>query len=287
MCCSKDMFYHCHLLCGLTFFIMCLFQNADDGTGERRSRRSRKDVNYAELNDIYLPPLGPQDLVGNHAIPATAVPGTRSRMRRNDVYIQEDYLAPRVRSTSARRRWREIDSEIEEESRLDESVGENMNSADSPDDRRGNLKVTVEEDESEVKSSTPDSIQSDPLSWHPVETVRKKPRFACLENDDLSPIDVLLQQSSAPPLPYFNLSSLPAPPLTDSLLFGSDLAPSSKQCVGVAPGNHYMTLPSNLSGPNLHCEENLEEGAQTVVAVQPSLLTVDCSAETKNLSQEQ
>ena len=117
MCCSKDMFYHCHLLCGLTFFIMCLFQNADDGTGERRSRRSRKDVNYAELNDIYLPPLGPQDLVGNHAIPATAVPGTRSRMRRNDVYIQEDYLAPRVRSTSARRRWREIASEIEEESR--------------------------------------------------------------------------------------------------------------------------------------------------------------------------
>lgn len=65
-----------------------------------RSRRSRKTVNYAELNDFYLPPLGPGDIVGREEVGSRPQP-TRKR-RIDDSYIQQDYLAPRVRSTARR-----------------------------------------------------------------------------------------------------------------------------------------------------------------------------------------
>ena len=202
---------------------VCLLQDADDG---RRSRRSRKDVNYAELNDVYLPPLGPQDLVGNETAPS--MPSTRSRARRNDVYIQEDYLAPRVRSTSSRRRWRDL--EEEDTSQEEESVQlqeENRTISHSPIGRcdcEGGLEMITEEDENLSRSTTPDSAQNKPSpgGWNTVEVVKKKPRFACLdnvgdENDDLSPANALVHQSVTPPLPpyQFNVPSgfhAPLPP---------------------------------------------------------------------------
>ena len=206
-------------------------QDADDG---RRSRRARKSVNYAELNDVYLPPLGPQDFVGGETVPSA--PGTRSRMRRNDdVYIQEDYLAPRVRSTSTRRRWREIEEgdveEItreEEEGKLDEGSGSvsppsdvrdcgskgNLSASLSPDARsQGSLEVITEEvegEEDEVESTTPNVVQIDAPATglcH-FEVTQKKPRFSRLENSgDLASVNILVQQSLSPPvhLPHFNI----------------------------------------------------------------------------------
>lgn len=59
-------------------------------------------MNYAELNDVYLPPLGPDDVVGRGEESGHyRSVGTR-RKRIDDSYIQQDYLAPRVRNTSRR-----------------------------------------------------------------------------------------------------------------------------------------------------------------------------------------
>ena len=206
----------------LSCLSVCLLQDADDG---RRSRRSRKDVNYAELNDVYLPPLGPQDYVGNEAVVPT-VPSTRSRARRNDVYIQEDYLAPRVRSTSSRRRWRDLEEDNtsqEEEEESTQLQEKNRTICHSPAQHgEGCLEVIDEEDENVSGSTTPDSAQNEPSpkTLQPTEVVVKKPRFACLENigddeEDLSPIDALVHQSVVRPLPFRHLnvpSSFHAPP---------------------------------------------------------------------------
>lgn len=209
-------------------------QDADDG---RRSRRARKSVNYAELNDVYLPPLGPQDFVGGEAVPLA--PGTRSRTRRNnDVYIQEDYLAPRVRSTT-RRRWREEsqgggqggeeERAIEEEGKVEEDNGTVYPSPDlhdsdskrngstslSPDacSQGSSLKVITEEDEegaeSKVESTASSLIQNDTpgTGWCNFEVTKKKSSFACLEKSscDLAPVNMLVQQSLSPPahLPHY------------------------------------------------------------------------------------
>ena len=64
----------------------------DTDTGLKRSRRSRKAVNYAELNDVYLPPLGQDDYIGGRrrgvaepaslvAAPLVSALGTRSSRR--------------------------------------------------------------------------------------------------------------------------------------------------------------------------------------------------------------
>lgn len=68
-------------------------------------------MNYAELNDVYLPPLGPRDIVGMDENVTAAPMRTRAR-RANDYYIQEDYLAPRVRNSS--RRFRGTCSPVQE-----------------------------------------------------------------------------------------------------------------------------------------------------------------------------
>lgn len=75
---------------------------ASEEGGGSRPKRNRKEVNYAELNDVYLPPLGPKDIVGRDVTSHRST-GTRSK-RNTDYYIQEDYLAPRVRNTSRRLR---------------------------------------------------------------------------------------------------------------------------------------------------------------------------------------
>ena len=62
-------------------------------------------MNYAELNDVYLPPLGPRDIVGRDAMLDPAPMRTRraAAAATQQYYIQEDYLAPRVRSNTSRR----------------------------------------------------------------------------------------------------------------------------------------------------------------------------------------
>lgn len=79
----------------------------------RRSRRARKEINYAELNDVYLPPLGPGDQVGREA--KTSLRITRSM---KDDYIHQDYLAPRVRNNS--RQYRPTDLETLKEEQVEE-----------------------------------------------------------------------------------------------------------------------------------------------------------------------
>ena len=197
---------------------LILFQDTDDGG--RRSRRSKKTVNYAELNDIYLPPLGPQDYVGaDGKIPpaGASLPGTRSRTRRNDVYIQEDYLAPRIRTTSARRRWRETEEEeeggeelIKEERNLDE----NRTTSRSPETSHGGSDITEEEEEESTISETLMSIQVDGQSLKATEVLKKKTRFTCLENDDPSSTELKSFTPTAPfpQLDYVN-PSFCAPPL--------------------------------------------------------------------------
>lgn len=58
-----------------------------------RTRRARKVVNYAELNDVYLPPLGPSDFIASGGQPSLARPsgetvtrsvGTRASRRLRD-----------------------------------------------------------------------------------------------------------------------------------------------------------------------------------------------------------
>ena len=262
-------------------------QDADDG---RRSRRARKTVNYAELNDVYLPPLGPQDFVGGVAVPSAAV-GTRSRGRRNDVYIQEDYLAPRVRSTSTRRRWQETedeDDETEEEDEiLEEGSGtlslspsgayaishsskESRTGSRLPSDyRRGNLEVVTEEDDEEeeeeeeegeigsVKGFTPsDSIHSNSLvaaGWRHIEGVRKHSTFACMESSsDLSPVDVLVQQSLSPPAYPHRLGTPPsfqAPPTHHASNYAVHEAPPLQHTSNVPIQQRVPSLPLNDHAP--------------------------------------
>lgn len=199
-----------------------LSQDADDG---RRSRRCRKSVNYAELNDVYLPPLGPQDMVGKQDIAAAGfLPGTRSRTRRNDVYIQEDYLASRIRSVSTRRRrWRDVEEgEEEEEGEGEGGLEECHTISRSPDYHRGGKLEAIEEEEEDPDTNSRSSSRSGSLvqGWKPAEIVKKKPRFACLENNDLSPspVDALVQQAFSPPPKQFHHLPVPtfqAPPIDD------------------------------------------------------------------------
>ena len=63
-------------------------------SGAERTRRARKSVNYAELNDVYLPPLGPSDFIVSGTQPSQAKPsgemgsrctGTRASRRLRDL----------------------------------------------------------------------------------------------------------------------------------------------------------------------------------------------------------
>jgi len=93
-------------------FCCCCYRSCyqDDGSEEGRSRRSnRKDINYAELNDFYLPPLRSTEVVGNKE---SRMPTRRDKIRSRFEYIHEDYLAPRVRSSN-RRRLKEASPELE------------------------------------------------------------------------------------------------------------------------------------------------------------------------------
>lgn len=237
-------------------------QDADDGG--RRSRRSRRDVNYAELNDVYLPPLGPLDIVGNQTI--TAIPSTRSRARRNDVYTQDDYLAPKVRSTSSRRRWRHIEDDKEENGPTEDIVITQEENKGVPLLHGDSLDVIAKEDKNESKSTTPSSA----LSWSPppgslyqVEVVKKKPRFA-MENyvdedrdDDLSPVDALVHQSFTPPiaLPRLSVPSTfcapphPPPPSHNYNAFVPPQAPSLHSHVQTSP---LLPVPP-FQAPMTHC----------------------------------
>ena len=50
-------------------------------SGNERTRRARKAVNYAELNDVYLPPLGPSDFVASGDQQSLAKSGGESLTR--------------------------------------------------------------------------------------------------------------------------------------------------------------------------------------------------------------
>lgn len=83
------------IIVNICVHVWYLQEGEEEEVGIRRSKRARKEVNYAELNDIYLPPLGPRDYVGggqssvlvdnDYAIPYT----TRSSRRLRGVGLEE------------------------------------------------------------------------------------------------------------------------------------------------------------------------------------------------------
>ncbi len=75
-----------------------LLQEEGEEDVSRRSRRSRKEINYAELNDVQLPSLGPRDLVGSDWNSSPVAKRKRTRQE----YVYDDYLAPRIRNSTRR-----------------------------------------------------------------------------------------------------------------------------------------------------------------------------------------
>ncbi|XP_064394220.1 remodeling and spacing factor 1-like [Halichondria panicea] len=122
----------------------------DEEDVSRRSRRSRKEINYAELNDVHLPPLGRSDYVGYDW---SAPPVTR-RNRVGQEYIHDDYLAPRVRNSTRRYRGSPIP-----EQRADKSVG-----IESTQDEA--IDVTVSASSERVCESVEGQLESFPSSPH-------------------------------------------------------------------------------------------------------------------------
>lgn len=76
-----------------------MFDCTQDNSGSERTRRSRKAVNYAELNDVYLPPLGPSDFIATGS-----QPGSTESTERNVQSV----------STRASRRRRDLGSDLEQ-----------------------------------------------------------------------------------------------------------------------------------------------------------------------------
>ena len=91
---------------------------------QRRSRRARKDVNYAELNDFYLPPLGHNDLVGSHNNCSDINTAGQAR-----VTVGNDYGVPRIRFS---RRLRGISREEDER---EEEGGDSVTKEEESRDR--------------------------------------------------------------------------------------------------------------------------------------------------------
>lgn len=48
--------------------LICILVDFQSESSTERTRRARKVVNYAELNDVYLPPLGPNDFIASDSI---------------------------------------------------------------------------------------------------------------------------------------------------------------------------------------------------------------------------
>ena len=175
-------------------------------------------------------------MIGANPGGVVSIPGTRSRTRRNDVYIQEDYLAPRVRSMASRRRWREIEEDDEEEVGGEKhengtishsletyhqgSLAAFTKKEGEEGDREGEGEEGEEGEDTSMGSATPKSVQDDPQDWLPVEVAKKKTRFACLENESPSPLqDDLMEQHST------ILSPAPLRQADHPPFFGSPLNP--------------------------------------------------------------
>ena len=76
------------------------FSTLQSDSGTERTRRARKVVNYAELNDVYLPPLSPSDFTTS-----TVQPGRAKPLVEKPAYCV---------GTRASRRLRELTGELEQ-----------------------------------------------------------------------------------------------------------------------------------------------------------------------------
>ena len=171
---------HCHYYVIVTataiFCHCCGSCYQDDGAEEGRSRRrNRKEINYAELNDFYLPPLRSTELVGGKERRALA---HQDKTRNMFDYIQEDYLAPRVRSSN-RRRLKEAspeldvvleqeEGEVEKEAGLEREAGGQVSSQYVEEDVDNQVVQEEREDlsEKQVESDPDEKVERnfDPLS---------------------------------------------------------------------------------------------------------------------------
>lgn len=107
---------------GLIHWFQLFSQDDEDGPDSRRSKRSRKDVDYAKLNDFYLPPLGPQDFVGSREkVRGMAYPGDLSCGYGNSMPY----------GTRSSRRVRGIKPNEEDDPREDQSTGLTLRPAHS------------------------------------------------------------------------------------------------------------------------------------------------------------
>ena len=89
------------ILCTLVYSNVYIPFHCQGNVGADRTRRSRKAINYAELNDVYLPPLSKEDWVNsgqhrpNEAAPLTVYPvNTRSSRRLRGIPEELEDTAP-------------------------------------------------------------------------------------------------------------------------------------------------------------------------------------------------
>lgn len=106
-------------------------EGESDSSTQRRSRRARKDVNYAELNDFYLPPLGHNDLVGSHNHCSDINTAGQAK-----VTVGNDYGVPRIRFS---RRLRGIARDEERGDSVSKGEESRDRSSCSASDKYGSL----------------------------------------------------------------------------------------------------------------------------------------------------
>ena len=84
-----------------TFYIIFVPAQVDGEENGRSRRQNRKNINYAELNEVYLPPLSPSEEVGRRKGRNSERTSTKRGLYST---IQTDYLAPRVWTSNRRGR---------------------------------------------------------------------------------------------------------------------------------------------------------------------------------------
>ncbi len=209
----------------------------EEGEEEGRSRRrNRKEINYAELNDLYLPPLSPEQLGGRESRKV------KKPSRNMFDYVQDDYLAPRVRSSN-RRRLRAVSPllAVLKEEEIEGDYEELNDRTGQPEDS-GCMEVREEEEEEEEeenevlesysqRSVEDSSLQNNIATESLDEVVAVKSILGKRLHDRISPeathTEDVCRYSPSHPVPQ--ASSLTAPNVSSGCSIASN--GSSVQCV--------------------------------------------------------
>lgn len=140
---------------------MFVQENEEEESAGRRPRRSRKEINYAELNDVQLPRLGPDDFVQSGSNYSSS--GSVSKCKRTNQDIQEDCLSPHYVGLSWRQRERDTQNvrKFEKPSQNGHTLLDEEGSGYTDDDDGGELSsVRLFEGDDFVKYTSSDEVDS-------------------------------------------------------------------------------------------------------------------------------